>query len=107
MHATYAIFADGSHQYRVEEGDVIQIDFRDVLVGSTIEFDRVLLCRRNGDTSIGQPLVIGARVVAEVLGTEWIKTSIQKFKRRKNYRRRTGHRQPYTEVRIRSITVPQ
>jgi large subunit ribosomal protein L21 len=102
----YAVFEDGSRQYRVSEGDVVRVDYREVAVGSALEFDRVLLYQAADATLIGQPLVAGARVVAEVLDHPSTKYVIQHFRRRKNYRRLKGHRQPYTEVRIRSIVAP-
>lgn len=101
----YAIFEDGSRQYRVEEGDVVQLDFRDMQVGASIEFDRVLLTESSGDTKIGQPLVAGAKIVAEVVALPRTKTYIQHFRRRKNYRRFRGHTQPFTSVRIAKIVV--
>jgi large subunit ribosomal protein L21 len=102
----YAVFEDGSRQYRVSEGDVVQVDFRDVAVGAEVEFDRVLLYKGADDPNIGQPLVEGARIVAEVVDHPSTKLYIQHFRRRKNYRRLRGHRQPYTSVRIRSILLP-
>jgi large subunit ribosomal protein L21 len=99
----YAIFEDGSRQYRVEEGSVVVIDYRDVKPGDTVELNKVLLYQ-NGDTAkIGQPLVHGAKVVAEVVELPKKKTVIQKFKRRKNYRRLKGHTQPYVRVRVKQI----
>jgi large subunit ribosomal protein L21 len=102
----YAVFEDGSRQYRVQEGDVVNVDFREAQVGSNVEFNRVLLAQRDNDTQIGQPVIAGARVVGEVVNHPSIKMYIQHFKRRKNYRRMKGHRQPYTAVRISKIEVP-
>lgn len=102
----YAVFEDGSRQYRVQEGDVVKLDYRDVAVGTQLEFDRVLLFQNDTDTKIGQPLISGAKVVAEVVQHPSTKLYIQHFRRRKNYRRLKGHRQPYTAVRIRSILFP-
>lgn len=102
----YAVFEDGSHQYRVQEGDVVNVDFREAQVGASVEFDRVLLAQRDNQTQIGQPVIAGAKVVAEVVDHPTIKLYIQHFKRRKNYRRMKGHRQPYTAVRISKIEVP-
>lgn len=101
----YAIIEDGSRQYRVQEGDVVKLDYRDAEVGSSLEFDRVLLYQNDADTRIGQPLVAGAKVVAEVVDHPSTKLYIQHFRRRKNYRRLKGHRQPYTSVRIQKIVV--
>ena len=102
----YAVFEDGSRQYRVSEGDLVQLDYREAEVGTQLELNRVLLYAGGDDTHIGQPLVEGARVLAEVVGHPSTKLYIQHFRRRKNYRRLKGHRQPYTAVRIRSILLP-
>ena len=102
----YAVFEDGSRQYRVQEGDVVKLDYRDVEIGASIEFKRVLLCQGDTATQIGQPVLAGARIVAEVIDFPSIKVYIQHFKRRKNMRRFKGHRQPYTSVKIRQIVVP-
>ena len=102
----YAVFEDGSRQYRVSEGDVVTLDYRDAEVGSQLEFTRVLLCSGGDDTRIGQPIIEGARIVAEVVEHTSTKLYIQHFRRRKNYRRLRGHRQPYTAVQIRSILLP-
>lgn len=99
----YAVFESGSRQYRVAEGDVVVVDFCDKEVGSSHEFDKVLLLKTNEGLTIGQPVVAGAKVLAEVLEHPSIKVTVQHFRRRKNYRRFRGHRQPYTRLRIRSI----
>ena len=101
----YAVFEDGSRQYRVSEGDLVKVDYREGDVGTSIEFGQVLLTGAGADVRIGQPLLAGARVVGEVVGHPSTKTYIQKFRRRKNYKRLTGHRQPYTQVRIRQIVA--
>jgi large subunit ribosomal protein L21 len=102
----YAVFEDGSRQYRVSEGDVVKVDYRDGEKGSRVEFGRVLLFRNGDDTRIGQPVVEGMRVLGEVVEHPSTKLYIQHFRRRKNYRRLRGHRQPYTSVRIRNILLP-
>jgi large subunit ribosomal protein L21 len=102
----YVVFEDGSRQYRAQEGDVVKVDYRDVQIGASIEFNRVLLLQKETDTSIGQPTITGARVVGEVVAFPSTKVYIQHFKRRKNERRFRGHRQPYTSVKIRQIVVP-
>jgi large subunit ribosomal protein L21 len=96
----YAVFEDGSRQYVVSEGDVLRLDYREVEIGDTIEFDRVLLYGHEGDVQIGQPVLAGARVVAEVIEHPSEKYFIQHFRRRKNYRRFKGHRQPFTQVEV-------
>lgn len=101
----YAVFEDGSRQYRVSEGDIVKVDFREGEPGAAIEFPRVLLTDNNGDTQIGQPTVAGARIVGEIVDHPTVKTYIQKFRRRKNYRRFTGHRQPFTAVKVNQIAL--
>lgn len=102
----YAIFEDGARQYRVTENDVVTLAYRDVQPGQEIELHRVLLCSKDGTIRIGQPIVAGAKIVAQVLRHPSTKVYIQKFRRRKNYRRRIGHRQTYTTVKIKSIVIP-
>jgi large subunit ribosomal protein L21 len=99
----YAVFEDGSRQYRVSEGDVVRLDYRELDAGSELQFDRVLLYQGSEGLKVGQPLVAGARVVGEVVDHPSDKIYVQHFRRRKNYRRLRGHRQPYTAIRIRSI----
>ena len=102
----YAIISDGSRQYRVEEGQELVIDYRDVPAGEKLTFDRVLAVGGEGDTKLGLPLVNGASVAAEVLGPEkGEKLVIQKLRRRKNSRRKTGERHIYTRVRVGKITA--
>ena len=100
----YAIIAADGRQYKVTEGQEIQVDLREAKEGDKVTFDRVLLVSGSGGVKVGQPTVAGASVTAEVLGQEMgDKIYIQKIRRRKNYRRRTGHRQMYTRVRIDAI----
>jgi large subunit ribosomal protein L21 len=99
----YAVFEDGSRQFRVEEGSSVVLDFRDVKVGDTLELNSVLLIGGGETAKIGQPLVEGAKVVAEVVGLPKVKTMTQKFRRRKNSKRLKGHTQPYVRVKVKSI----
>ena len=100
----YAIVVDGGRQYRVSEGQVLEIDFRHLPAGSEVVFDEVLAVSKAGDITLGKPVVKGAKVKAEVLGSvQGEKIYVQKFARRKNYRRRTGHRSISTKVRIGAI----
>lgn len=102
----YAIVEDGGRQYKVQEGQFINIDYRDVSSGDKIELDRVLAVSGGESIQIGKPTVDGASVSAEVVGVEMgDKVYIQKLRRRKNSRRRTGHRQMYTRVKIGKIAV--
>src|SRR2546428_13755301 len=76
----FAVFEDGSRQYRVQEGDVVKVDYREAEVGSPLEFKRVLLYEKDGETRLGQPLVEGARVMAEVVDHPTTKLYIQHFR---------------------------
>ena len=102
----YAIIADGGRQYKVEEGQILNVDYRDLPTGESLKFDQVLLVGGGEKIHLGKPLVSGASVTAEVLGVkQGDKVYIQKMRRRKNFRRRTGHRQMYTQVKISGISV--
>ncbi len=111
----YAIIEDGTRQYRVSEGEVVKVDFRrdpnseelqGAPVGTPVEFSRVLLYRHAEELKIGQPIIEGMRVVGEIVDHPSTKTYVQKFRRRKNYRRLRGHRQHYTAVRVKHILLP-
>ena len=99
----YAIIATGGKQYRVSEGDVIYIEKIDAEVDSTVSFD-VLLMENEGDVKVGTPVLEGVKaegkVVAQGRGEKII---VFKYKAKKNYRRKQGHRQPYTKVEITKI----
>ncbi len=100
----YAIVSEDGHQFKVEEGQVLDIDYRDLPAGEQVKFERVLAYRDDNSLRIGQPVLKGASVTAEVLSVEQgEKLVIQKARRRKNYRRKTGHRQLYTRVKISKI----
>jgi len=100
----YAIIEDQGRQYTVRAGDVIRIDRKDANEREQLTFDRVLLVRSDDDARVGTPTVDGAKVTATVLGEiKAAKIIVRKFKRRKGYRRKQGHRQKYTQVRIDSI----
>jgi len=103
----YAIIAADGRQYKVHPGDEIQVDLREgANAGDAITFDTVLLVSGEGGVKVGTPNVAGASVAAEVLSQEMgDKVYIQKMRRRKNFRKRTGHRQKYTRVKIGNITV--
>ena len=100
----YAIIEDQGRQFTVREGDVVRLDLRDATEKESIVFDRVLMVRDDSETKVGTPTLAGAKVVATVVGEiKGKKLVVRKFKRRKNYRRKQGHRQHYTQVRIDSI----
>ena len=99
----YAIIATGGKQYRVCEGAKIYIEKIDAEVGSTVSFD-VLLVENNGDVKVGTPVVEGVKVEGKVEAqTRGEKIIVFKYKAKKNYRRKQGHRQPYTKVEITKI----
>lgn len=105
----FAIFEDGSRQYRVQQGETVAVDYRaDAKLGDSIVFDNVLLANGGAESSIGVPVIKGAAVKAEVVNAELKgpKLEIGKLRRRKNSRRHTGHRQRYTSVKITAIDVP-
>lgn len=105
----YAIIADGGRQYKVQEGQELDIDYRDVSKGDEIQFPRVLAVsdEAEGGLQIGKPVVEGATVTAEVVGVRFgKKLTVQKLRRRKNSRRKTGHRQMYTQIRVSKIGSP-
>jgi len=102
----YAIIEDGGRQFKVEEGQEVELDYRDMHSGQQITLDHVLAVRDDSGVTLGRPEVAGAAVTAEVLGpSQGPKLVVQKFRRRKTYRRKTGHRQWFTRVRITKISV--
>lgn len=99
-----AIILSGARQYRVAEGDTLKLEKLPVEVGSTIDFDQVLMVTNDGTTRIGQPYIEGCKVVASVIGQgRHKKIHIIKFKRRKHHQKQMGHRQYFTEVKIEKI----
>ena len=103
----YAIILDGDKQLKVEEGQVLDIDCRKALnPGDTVTFDRILALGSEGGLKLGIPAVAGASVTAEVVGLQQgPKLVVQHFRRRKNSRRKNGHRQVHTRVKINKITA--
>jgi len=100
----YAIIRTGGHQYRVSEGDTIQVERLDGDAGDAIDLE-VLLLGGEGDPKIGTPLVEGASVAATVVGQEkGEKLTVFKYKPKRRYRVKTGHRQQLTRLRIDSIS---
>jgi large subunit ribosomal protein L21 len=100
----YAIIETGGKQYKVQEGDVVFIEKLDALEGESVLFDQVLAVSKSGSLVVGAPLVSGAKVTAKVdkQGKDR-KILVYKYKAKKNYRRKQGHRQPYTRVVIEKI----
>ena len=102
----YAIIKDSGKQFKVEEGQELEIDFRDAEPGSKIEFDTVLAVSGDDGLKLGTPSLEGASVMAEVVETtKGPKITVVKFRRRKNSKRKTGHRQKYTTVKIEKINA--
>ena len=100
----YAVVRDRGAQYRVEEGQTIDVALMDAEPGSQITLSEVLLVGGTDDVKIGVPLVANASVIAEIVGeARGEKIIVFKYRRKKRYRRRTGHRQDYTRLAIREI----
>ena len=100
----YAIIKTGGKQYRVAEGDILRVELLEKDPKQAVTFEEVLLIDNNGDLKVGQPVVKGAKVEAEVITHDRAKkVIIFKKKRTTTYQRTQGHRQNYTEVRIKSI----
>lgn len=102
---SYAVIKTGGKQYRVAEGDRIRVEKLAGEVGAEITFDEILML--GGDkVAVGTPLVSGARVKAKIVAQDRAKKIIVfKYRRRKNYRRKNGHRQPYTELVITGVSA--
>jgi large subunit ribosomal protein L21 len=102
----YAIFRALGKQFRAEQGQTLRLPLMEAKPGDKLTFDEVLLSSDGTTIRAGTPLVKGARVQAEVVGDgKEPKIYVFKFKRRKNYRRKTGHRQKFTEVRVTGLTL--
>lgn len=103
----YAIIEDSGQQFKVSSGDVIQVDRRELAEDAKeLTFDKVLLISDGEQVDVGTPLVDGAKVVAEIVDavSKGEKIDVIKYKKRKGYRRRAGHRQKYVEVKIGQIS---
>ena len=102
----YAIIRTGGKQFRAEPGKTLRIPSLAIEPGQSVTFDEVLLGASDNDVKVGAPLVGGAAVTAEVVRHgRGEKITIFKHKRRKNYRRKLGHRQGFTEVRVNEINL--
>ena len=100
----YAVLTTGGKQYRVQEGDVLFVEKLNAEVDSTVELTEVLAVAKDGEIKVGAPVVEGAKVVAQVLAQgKAKKVVVFKYKRKKDYRRKNGHRQPYTKIVIEKI----
>jgi large subunit ribosomal protein L21 len=104
----YAVIETGGKQYRVQPGQTVVVETLPGDTGDVVEFGRVLLISDDESVAVGRPAIDGAVVTGEIVGqVQGEKLVVYKFKRRKNYRKRNGHRQPYTAVRIQKVTGPQ
>jgi large subunit ribosomal protein L21 len=102
----YAVIKTGGKQYRVQQGDVIYVEKLDVQAGETVTFDEVLLVGGESGTTVGAPLVSGAKVEGKVEAqVKNAKIVVYKYKAKKNERKKQGHRQPYTKVEITAINA--
>lgn len=103
----YAVVVTGGKQYRVQEGDVLFVEKLNAEVDSTVELGNILaVSKENGELVVGKPVVEGASVIAKVLEQGKAKKIIVfKYKPKKDYRRKQGHRQPYTKVVIEKINA--
>ena len=102
----YAVIEAGGKQHRVIEGETLKLEKIEAATGETIEFDKVLMVGAGEDVKIGKPVVDGSKVTAEVVAHgRHKKVKIVKFNRRKHYRKETGHRQWFTEVKITGISA--
>ncbi len=106
MSLTYAIIETGGKQYQVQEGDVLEIELLPKASSEEILFDKVLLISQDGKVKIGTPIVKEAKVLGKLVKeTKGEKIIAFKYKRRKGYRRKVGHRQKYSVVKIESVKV--
>ena len=102
----YAVIQTGGKQYRVAEGETLRVEKLSANTGDKLSFSPLLFADDGGNVQIGKPNVSGIKVEAEVLDqAKGKKILIFKYKRRKSYRRKTGHRQPFTALKIVSIKV--
>ncbi len=102
----YAVIKSGGKQHRVVEGELLKVELLDVEPGQTITLEEVLMVVNGSDIKIGTPVVAGAKVQAEVVSHgRHDKVRIQKFRRRKHYRKQAGHRQYFTELKITGISA--
>lgn len=103
----YAVVVTGGKQYKVSEGDVIYVEKIEAEVDSTVELDNILMVSKdNGELVVGKPVVEGAKVNAKVVSQgKNKKVIVFKYKRKKDYRRKQGHRQPYTKLQIEKINA--
>ncbi|NLB17382.1 MAG: 50S ribosomal protein L21 [Syntrophomonadaceae bacterium] len=102
----YAVIKSGGKQYRVQEGEVVRIEKLGAEVGETVEFDQVLAVKNEDGLKVGNPFLAEAKVQGRIMAQDRAKKIIVfKYKAKKNYRKKQGHRQPYTSVLIQKIII--
>ena len=102
----YAIIETGGKQYKVAEGDVIKVEKLVVAEGQEYDFDKVLVVAKDSDVTVGAPYVAGAKVSASVLGEgKEKKVVVYKYKPKKGFHKKKGHRQPFTKLQIKAISL--
>lgn len=102
----YAVIQTGGKQYRVAQGETLRVEKLESQIGDKLSFDTLLFADDGGNVRVGQPSVAGVKVEAEVVEQgRGKKIIIFKYKRRKSYRRKQGHRQPFTALKVTSIKV--
>jgi large subunit ribosomal protein L21 len=103
----YAVIQTGGKQYRVAPGDTLTVEKLPGNVGDSVEFGEVLMLSRDGSLAVGKPVIQGAKVTAKIVEHgRGEKLVVYKFRRRKNYRLRNGHRQNYTSIQISDVLAP-
>ena len=102
----YAVIKTGGKQHKVAEGEILKVEKLNVSEGEPVDITDVLLIEKDGEVTLGSPFIEGAKVTAKILrhGKE-DKVTIIKMKRRKDYRKKQGHRQNYSEIQIEQISV--
>jgi large subunit ribosomal protein L21 len=102
----YAVIKTGGKQHRVSEGDVIAVEKLNGSKGDTVVFDQILMVEKEGDIRVGRPVVEGAKVIGEILAqTKAAKLIVFKMKKRKGFRKKNGHRQLLTSMKIKEISI--
>ena len=100
----YAVIETGGKQYKVQEGDVLNVELLHAEAGETVVIDKVLLLNKDGQLTVGAPFVSGAKVSLKVEENGKAKKIVVfKYKSKKNYRKKKGHRQPFTKVTVAKI----
>ena len=102
----YAIFETGGQQHRVVPGETLKVQLLNAVPGDAIEFSNVMLLSKDGETKVGAPFVDGSKISAEVVAHgRHKKIKVLKFRRRKHHMKQMGHRQWFTEIKIKEITA--